>query len=155
MWGYKYTFVAVVMSCVLYVNLLYWNVDLFEYLLHYLHKLEHYELDELILPIFIIAIALSLDFHVRRNVVRIQSEKEKMYRTVLSASNHILNNFITRMQLFKCEAHRVDGFNRKMLAHYDDVVDEASLKIRELAAIKRVSEENIEDLVYPRANDKR
>ncbi len=55
-----------------------------------------------------------------------------IYKAMISAIHHVLNNFLNQMQLFKLVAEDTPGFNHEILSLYDDVIDEASGQIEAL-----------------------
>jgi len=79
-------------------------------------------------------------------------EKEKLdvYRSMMYASQHILNNFLNQMLIVKMEAEKCEAFDRNVLASYDSISAEATMLIKKLESVSDLSGENIIDSVLPK-----
>jgi len=80
----------------------------------------------------------------------VEREKYKIYLAMVGASQHVLNNFINQMQLFRIGAERTEGFDRKLIKLYDDVIDEATDQVKELSNVKQLDDKSIAASVYPK-----
>jgi hypothetical protein len=80
-----------------------------------------------------------------------QREKEKfeIFRTTMSAVNHILNNFLHKMLFFKQIAVESKEFKEEVLEIYSNVITQTTEEIKKLGEIKNLSKEEIEKTVYP------
>ena len=55
-----------------------------------------------------------------------QLESMRIYKSMVDATQHILNNLLNQVQLFKMEAEACKEFNPDVLKEFDGVTNEAS-----------------------------
>lgn len=72
-----------------------------------------------------------------------QLEAINIYNSMLKANQHILNNLLNQMQLFKVEAENSQDFNPDILKLFDKSVYEASELLYNLSQIENITDENI------------
>jgi len=68
---------------------------------------------------------------------------------MIYASQHILNNLLNQMQLFRMEALRSNDFDRGIIELYDNAIDEATDLIQRLSQVKSITGESIWAAVDP------
>ncbi len=105
---------------------------------------------------FVTFTSVLLFFLVRKDYRALeQREKEKfeIFRTTMSAVNHILNNFLQKMIFFKQMAEESKEFKTEVLEIYSNVITQTTDEIKKLGEIKKLSKEEIEKIVY-RERDK-
>lgn len=73
---------------------------------------------------------------------------------MMSSTQHILNNFLNQMQLFKLTAEDTPKFNPEVLALYDEIIDEASMQITALGNVHHIDEIAIQEAVAPKPKKK-
>lgn len=140
---YKWTAVGLIAALTLWVITVSLHLDLFETFASCLQQHESTEADEVVFPVAIFYIFLMIDLIRRHQNSRIEIEKLKVYRSTLKAMNHILNNFLQKMLLFKLAAEETRGFDPEVLKRYDTIIDEATTQIDALECITKPDEENI------------
>ena len=148
----KFLFVGVLVAILVYASAAIFQLELFERFVAFLYTFEEYELDELFIPAVIIIFFFSIDLFRRRRLMAVEHEKGKVYRSMVGATHHILNNFLTKMMLFKIEAINSDDFDKEVIVHYDIVIEEASAQIKKLSELDEISEEAINRSIYPEAS---
>lgn len=79
-----------------------------------------------------------------------QLEAAEIYRSMVFASHHILNNLLNQMQLFRIEASRCRDFDKDKLKLYDETFNEAKDLIHRLSTIENVSDKNIRASIDPK-----
>ena len=134
----------------------YWLIDS---LIHkFLYREEHFEFipsefNELWMrtAIFFLVILLGgyADFHTKKILLK-EEEKIRIFRSTVRATHHILNNFLNKMQLFLLEAESSSDFDKSKLALFNQAIQDTAEQIKEMESITDISEENIEDTVYPK-----
>lgn len=72
-----------------------------------------------------------------------QLEAARIYDSMLHASQHILNNLLNQMQLFKLEAEKCHDFDPEVIALFRQSTEEASALIRRLSEVKSLNRETI------------
>ncbi len=141
--NYKLTSIGLILSTTIYLVCVIFDFDLFEKLVVLLANLEKFELDEIIIPLFIFLIFISLDKRKHVKDIELENEKLKIYKAMLSSSHHIINNFIYQMDIFKHTADDTPGFDAKILAFYEDIIDNASNQINSLSNLSTIDEFSI------------
>ena len=79
-----------------------------------------------------------------------KSDRVSVYRTMLMATHHILNNFLQKMVRIREEAEESKDFDQEVLKLYDQIIDETTAQIRELDNISDPSRSAIEDRYLPK-----
>lgn len=123
--------------------------DAFEAFVEFVAKHEVVELDEFFIPLALIILFAFIDLLHRHRIQILEIEKQKVYKAMLGSSNHVLNNLINQMQLFRIYAEETEGFPKDALQLYDQTIDEASAKIKAMANVTKVDEEAISSSVHP------
>lgn len=147
---YKITLTGLGISLSLFLTTIVFDVDFFEQLVNLVHSLEKYEIDELFIPLVIFLIFAFVDMFKRNRINNVNSEKLKIYIAMMSSTQHILNNFLNQMQLFKLTAEDTPKFNPEVLALYDEIIDEASMQITALGNVHHIDEASIQEAVAPK-----
>ncbi len=129
------------------------DMDLFERLLVALEDLEKYEIDELFIPLMIFFGFAFADVIKQAKLRRVELEKTKIHRAMLSSTHHVLNNFLNQMQLFKMTADDTPGFDPNVLSLYNQIIAEASGQIESLGSLSDINETTIAAAVAPRQNE--
>lgn len=140
---YKWAFIGLIAAAALWAVTVSLNLDLFEAFASYLKRYESAEADEFVFPAALFYVFLMIDLIRKHQTSRVEIEKLKVYRSTLKAMNHILNNFLQKMLLFKLAAEETKGFNPEVLKRYDTIIDEATTQIDALECITKPDEENI------------
>lgn len=146
---YKWILIGLAFSTALWLAVGLLNLDLFEAFIHCLQHHERFEIDELIFPAALFYIFLMMDLIRRHHRNQIEIERLKVYRATLNAMNHILNNFLQKMLLFKLTAEETKGFNPDILKRYDTIIDEATAQINALGCITKPDEKTILRTIEP------
>lgn len=149
--NYLLTLIGLVLSIAFFLVSLIFGLDTFEALTGVLTGLEEYEADELFLSIVILCVFASLDALRRRRRRKIETEKLKIYKAMLSSTRHILNNFLNQMLLFKLTADKSPDFDPNVLKLYDQIIENAMEEIKALGEISEINESAIEASVTPKS----
>lgn len=140
---YKLTLIGLVLAVTLWALSVGLNLDLFENFTFCLQRHESGELDELIFPAALFYIFLLMNLIQRYHKHKLEIERLKVYRSMMKAMNHILNNFLQKMMLFKLTADETAGFNPDILKQYDKIISEATAQINALNCLTHPDEEKI------------
>lgn len=148
--NFSITLLGLFVAIAFYASIVIFNLDLFERLLKLLMKFEYFEIDEVIVAFFVFLIFALCD-HVRRRKARqMDAEKLKIYCAMMRSTNHVLNNFLNQMQLFKMTADKTPDFPVATLDLYDQIILEAQQQINALGSIEKIEEGEIWDSVTPK-----
>ena len=145
--NYSVTLLGLGISLVVLIMGVAFDVDFFEQLVNLLNNLEAYEIDELIIPFFMFAF---VDGFKRNRLNKVNREKLKIYTAMMSSTQHILNNFLNQMQLFKLTAEDTPNFDSEVLGLYDEIIDEAKMQITALGNVNHINENSIHEAVAPK-----
>jgi len=80
-----------------------------------------------------------------------EHEKQEIYLSMTNAAQHVLNNLLNQLQLFKMAADSSGDFDRNILALYDDVTNEARNLITRLSSVTELNHQNIRESVAPKS----
>lgn len=78
-----------------------------------------------------------------------EQEKREIYLSMVQASQHILNNLLNQMQLFKIEAEKTADFNPDILKLFDVSLKEAGDLVNKLSNVSELTQDNIKNSVTP------
>ena len=147
---YRLSLVGFTIAAVIFTISVIYDLDFFERFVASLNIMEAYEIDEFIIPLFILSIFVLLNLFKRKKEYKIKHEKLIIYKAMLSSSHHVLNNFLYQMEIFKMTAEETPGFDPDILKLYDEIIEKASQQINNLATIKTIDEASIVDSVSPK-----
>ncbi len=145
--NYIWTFIGLVLALLLLSTDLLLNLDLFESFAGTLENLEAYEIDEFVLPSFLLLIFSLIDFVRFKKEQKSVREKTQIYKAMVQASDHVLKNCLNQMLLIKYEAEEMEGFDPKVIALFDKSMKEAMEQLDALGRIREVDREKIGDSI--------
>ena len=131
------------------------DLDLFEKMLQLLRAIEHFEADELVIPLLVFLPFFVVDTLRRRRQERIEHERAEIYRAMVRSTHHVLNNFLNQLQWFKMAAEETPGFDRKVLDLYDRTILDAARQVQAMGNITHINSVTIEEAVAPRRGEPR
>jgi len=140
---HKLTLIGLVLSGSIYLFCIVLELDLFEKSIILLEGLEKFELDEIIIPVFVFFVFLLLNKRRRLKAIKLENEKLKIYKAMLSSSHHILNNFLQQMNLFKITAEETPGFDNEVLLCYEEIIEATVAQIDSLSNLDKIDESTI------------
>ena len=146
---YSLTAIGIILGLSILFVSIFLNVELFEMVINELEYLEKYEIDEFLIPSFIIFWFALVDQIKKHKTQQIEHEKIKIYKAMLFSTHHILNNYMNQMMLFKITAKKTPGFDSKVLSMYDEIIKDTSTQIEALGNITDINEESINKSVKP------
>ena len=126
-----------------------YDLDPFDRLADFFETVEQYELDEFFIAGLIVLVFFAADLLLKERKRKIEHEKVKVYKAMVSSAHHVLNNFLNQMLLFKITAEDTPGFDKEVLDLYDVVMEDAKEQINALSSITEVNEDKIKEAVRP------
>lgn len=108
--------------------------------------------NELWMRITIVVLVVALGMHAdrREQLAREhEQDKRKVFNATVAATQHILNNFLNQMLLFKMKIDMSDCFDKETYRQYEQVLDEVTQLVEKLSSVEVLTEENITSSVYP------
>lgn len=79
-----------------------------------------------------------------QEVERKEREKRKVFTSTMRTVHHILNNFLSQMQLFKIEAEASERLDKESLKEWDHVIYRTAEHLKTLGALEHIEPETIE-----------
>ena len=102
------------------------------------------------ITILIILFGVYINYSTKKLLIKEkQLEANRIYNSMMSASQHILYNLLHQMQIVKIEALKCEDFNKKIVTHFDDAIDKASELVQRLSEIENITDESITASVDP------
>lgn len=101
---------------------------------------------------YVLTTSLLLYGLMRRDYRRIlaqEEEKRRLFSATMRAVQHILNNFLQSMSLFRHTAQQAPGFQPEVSQLFDEVIFSTRDEIAKLSALESPSVEEISRTVYP------
>ncbi len=144
---YSWTIMGFALSSVLLLYTLISGVDLFEKFTGLLTSVEFLELDEFIIPTLIFSIFATYDKLRRAKLKQIESSEVKIYRSMLTASDHILKNFVNQMQVFKLTAEETPEFDPEVVKLFEQIKAETEGQLKALRELDKVSAKTIKKAI--------
>lgn len=92
-----------------------------------------------VVSLFILGGAFGDNFSKKMRVKQKQLEAARVYSSMVYSSQHIMNNLLNQMMLFKMEAVNHRDFDREVLSLYDNAIKEASELLARLSKADGVS----------------
>ena len=110
------------------------------------------ETNEVWMRSLIVILIIGYGFFIQNSVeneMRLENEKKEIYAEMLKANNHILNNFLQNMYLFKLEADQSADFDNLVLQHYHQIIQDTKLAIQRLEGLENPSKAGIQEKYKP------
>lgn len=150
--NFKYTISGLILLIAAFLIINLSKIDLFDISLNLFNRFEIHKVDAvfLIVPISILLIIIDLlnkqsDINKQKSI-EIEKQKE-IYKAMLSATHHILNNFLNHMQLFKLIAENTPELKDEAWSLYEKSQEDASKQIEALSKITNISKDSINDSI--------
>jgi PAS domain S-box-containing protein len=80
-----------------------------------------------------------------------EREKRIIYRATVSSAQHILNNFLNNMLLFKMKAEKADIFDAETKAQFEYAITQGTELVKKLSAVEILTESNIKASIDPKS----
>jgi len=140
------TIIALIYWCMeSMVHFYIFNEDSFEFIPHEVNELWMRSIITLLLLIF----GLFADHHTRKLNEK-EEDKLRLFQTTVSASNHILNNYLQQMLIVKLEAMKCEDFSAEVLQLFDQTMEETTAEIRKLESLTEFTTSSVEQAIYPK-----
>ena len=149
---YKLTLIGMAIAVVVFFSAIIFDVDLFEMVIMSFESVERFEIDEVIIPIVIFGIFTFFDQIRRRRNHKIELEKIRIYKAMMSSAHHILDNLLNDMQSFKVIAENTPEFDPEVLSLYEKTIEDTSVQIDALGNITSIDEASIHASVATKMN---
>lgn len=102
-----------------------------------------------IIFVLLICFALFADSHTRK-IAEKEQEKMDVYISMLNANQHILNNFLQAMMMFRNAADKSEDIDDKITELYDKAIKNTIAQINNLHGIDKPNKNTIEERFLPK-----
>ena len=99
--------------------------------------------------ILLVSFGAFADYYTNK-ILQKDKEKNEVYATMLHATQHILNNFLQSMLLFRHVAEKSKDIDPEILKLYDQTIDDAAAQVENLKDIQDPSKDSIEERFIPK-----
>lgn len=146
---YKWTLTGLILALVLWGAIASQDMDVFESVAGLLHRFEHYEINDLFFPILVFYTFMMTDLVRRHEELRVQTEKLRLYRKMIKAVYHIMNNFLQKMLAFRLAAEKNGPVDPNAMKLYDRIISETDEQLQKLGSLESPDEDLIEQVISP------
>jgi len=97
----------------------------------------------------IIIFGFYIDFSTKKLIEK-EQEKLEVYQSTVLAVQHVLNNYLHKMQIFKSKMKKCDNISEHDVDAFNELIKEATENIKKLSSVTKLNAENIIDSVNPK-----
>jgi len=139
--NFKFTTIGVFVSIFFLIASLLFDLDLFERIFDLMQSFEAYDIDELLIALFIISVGLLIDYYKERikREHELEQERLKALKSTMSTVHDIANNFLNNMHLFIFEA-KEKRLTPESIDSLEKLIHETAGELRELGEVDSVRE---------------
>lgn len=149
---YPETIVSFIIGITVFVVSLFFNLDVFEYFIGFLTEIEHLELDEIIIPSFILMIGILVDIYIiydkKKKIALIAETRLKYLETIIRTVQDIVGNSMNNLLLYSDEAKNTGTLSKKSINELDSLILSTTTKINALAEAKEINERELGDKMF-------
>lgn len=144
---YKITVYACLMGIVILINAHFLDWQIFERISQFLHSLEEYQIDELVIASLILFIGIFID--VLRNAIQdkhlieIQQQRLRVLKATMTTVHDIMNNFLNSMVLFRVQAQKTQTLNPESIDMLNGLIRDTAQKIVALSDMDDTPEKKL------------
>ena len=146
------TFISAFISLTMLMVSLVFNLDFFEKIIELLEVIEHLELDEFIIPLFILMIGVSIDsyhkYTKKKKLILIAATKLESLQTIIRTVQDIVGNSMNNLILYSIEAKETGKLSEKSIKELDTLILSTTNMINELANTNEIHEKEIGDGMF-------
>lgn len=129
---YKTTIIGTIILALFYILFMLYDIEPFEEFISLLNSLEHYEIDEFVMPTICIFIFVLIDKVVSYKKNTYRNEKIQVYQEEIKETSHLLNDFLCQVQIFQFEAKKSKDFDKETFKRFKNLIDDIESKMDEL-----------------------
>jgi len=150
--SYPATIISILVGVIMLGFSLAFELDVFEKFIDLLKAIEHLEIDEIIIPLFIIMIGASIDsynkYNEKKKLTLITETKLEYLETIIRTVQDIVGNSMNNLILFSMEAKDTGSLSEESIKELDNLIKFTSNKINALANTKEIREKQLGDKMF-------
>ena len=101
-----------------------------------------------IIVFLLVTFSIFADSQMKKTAKK-EQEKKEIYISMLNANQHILNNFLQAMMLFRAAADKSDDIDEEIITLYDQTIEKTIAQINNLHDIQEPNKKTIEERFLP------
>ncbi len=144
---YKVTVAAALVAAFLWCLNLLTNIELFEWIIDVLGRLESYQVDEIVTGIFLVLAGVTIDLlSIKRERERreeIFQHRLRVLRSTMRTVMDIVGNFLNQLQLFHMQAERCKDFPSESVEMLNLMIHETGSRLKTLGNFQDTPERDI------------
>ena len=99
--------------------------------------------------ILIMVFGFYIDYSTRK-LIKKEQEKLEVFQSTVLAVQHVLNNYLHKMQIFRSKMKKCDNISDHDVEQFNALVKEATENIKKLSEVTNIDAKEIIDAVDPR-----
>jgi len=111
------------------------------------------EANELWMRVLIVTLLVSFGFYASDQTKRLlakEEEKRRIFKATVYSTQHILNNLLNQLILFKMEMDESDDFSEETKDLFTEILNTSAFQVQKLSAVENITEDEIKASVYPK-----
>jgi len=111
------------------------------------------EVNELWMRSLIMVLILIFGFYIdysTKRLIRKGQEKLEVFQSTVLAIQHVLNNYLHKMQIYRSKIKKCDNISEQDITHFNELVKEATASIKKLSKVTTIEPKEIIKSVDPR-----
>lgn len=131
----------VVVSCAFFLD-----IETFETIVEFLHTMEHWEADELIIMLLLMFFGAVVDLNRLKNErerqIVLKDQRLHTLKATMGTVHDIVNNFLHSLSLFRMDAEDSGALEPESLELLDELIHDSAEKLKTLGDLKEVELED-------------
>jgi len=111
------------------------------------------DVNELWMRTLIVVLIIIFGFYIdisTKKLIKKEQEKLEVYQSTVLAVQHVLNNYLHKMQIFKSKMNKCDNISEQDVEAFNALIKEATENIKKLSNVTEIDAESIIDSVNPK-----
>ena len=146
----KYTLIGLGIAILFYSIVRILDIDFFEIFVNAMWSMELFEIDEFIMPLIIIIVFFHIGKVKEQKLYDIEAEKIKVYKAMLRANHHILNNFLNKIEFYKLKSEEANDYSEEINSLFDQIIAGTLDQVEALSHLKNINENSITNCYCPK-----
>jgi len=102
-----------------------------------------------LIVILITLFGFYIDYSTKKLIIK-EQEKLEVFQSTVLAIQHVLNNYLHKMQIFRSKMKKCDNISEQDIEQFNALVNEATENIKKLSEVTNIDAKEIIDSVDPR-----
>ncbi|WOO40690.1 hypothetical protein [Rubellicoccus peritrichatus] len=134
---YTITCIAILIATALWLLTFFTHLEIFEFIVNHLERLEAYQIDELVVGAVIVCIGITFDLILVRKrkaeELKISEQRLRVMKATMRTVHDIVGNAFNEMILFQIQAKESHALSPETLKELDNLIQETCAKLKEIS----------------------